>query len=256
MAKLARKLRKRPTDAEVEALYERREKLQESIDDFCRLAKVYLPATGHDTPIGLSDEWEDMAGPQSFDEDDVEDGHVDLPEVLDVPPAEEQKIPLPSSYGREACSGYLSFLAAIELGLRRAQATDALHNLRLLIAQKSFAFRYDVRKSTTNANYKKRLRSRDSINSLSALIDLSAKVYTSARRAMCTLGASQDVLERYQVLQPQHLQASTAVVDFNASGQRNQGMSWIWHSHQPSASDPSWLRECRVHHYNLDLRPF
>ena len=174
------------------------------------------------------------------------------PEVLDVLPAEEQKIPLPSSYGREACAGYLKFLAGVELALRIAQATDALHSLRLLIAQKSFVYRNDVRKGATNANHKKRLRSRGNIASLSASVDLSAKVYMLARRAMQILGAGEDILRKYQVLQPQHIQTSTAVVDFNAPGQRNKTLSWIWHSHQSSANDPSWLRECMAQ-YGLSI---
>ena len=194
----------------------------------------------------MLDEWEDIDQPQSFDEDDMdnESDNATPPTVLNVLPAEEQRIPLPSSYGREACDGYLRFLANIELALRIAQAVDALHDLRLLIAQKSFVFRNNVRKSTTNANYKKRLRSYDNIGSLSSSIDLSAKVYASARRAMRVLGASQEVLQKYQLLQPQHLRTSTAVVDFNAPGQRNQAMSWIWKSHEPSTNDPAWLREC------------
>ena len=143
----------------------------------------------------------------------------DFIDVSSTLPAEEQKIPLPSSYGSEACKMYLKALADIEIALRRAQANDALHDLRLAIGQKSFIYRYKIRKGATNANHKKRLRSRTSVLSVSAQIDISAKTYTSARRAMCILGASTDLLDKYQVLQPQHVQTSTTVVDFNAPGQ-------------------------------------
>ena len=242
LAKLTRKLKKK--DSDTEALYDRRERLQESIDEFCRLARIYIPSIGDDqlTQADDPDEWEDF-NPQSSEDEGDGIQHKNPPDVLDVLPAEEQKIPLPSSYGREACAGYLKFLANVELALRIAQATDALHNLRLLIAQKSFVYRHDVRKGATNANHKKRLRSRGNIASLSASVDVSARVYTSARRAMQTLGATEDILQKYQVLRPQHIQTSTAVVDFNAPGQRNKTLSWIWHSHQSSANDPSWLRE-------------
>ena len=61
---------------------------------------------------------------------------------------------------------------------------------------------------------------------------------------MKILGASAEILESYQVIQPKDVQTSTAVVDFNAPGQRNKPMSWIWHSRDSSENDPSWLREC------------
>ena len=245
LAKLTRKLKKRVADSDAEALYERRERLQESIDEFCRLARVYIPSVDPNLSIHADDpdEWEDDFDLQASEDEGGDLQHTTSREVLNILPAEKQKLPLPSSYGREACAGYLKFLADIELALRIAQAADALHNLRLFIAQKSFVYRNDVRKGATNANHKKRLRSRGNIASLSASVDLSAKVYMSARRAMHTLGAMEDVLQKYQVLKPQHLQTSTAVVDFNAPGQRNKTLSWIWHSHQSSANDPSWLRE-------------
>ena len=49
LAKLTRKLKKK--DSDTEALYERRERLQESIDEFCRLARIYIPSIDHDQSI-------------------------------------------------------------------------------------------------------------------------------------------------------------------------------------------------------------
>ena len=240
-------------------MQERRRKLQDSIDEFCKLAQLYLPARAREsrTRTSVPDEWVDIDQGQSFDDEesdsDDQAGKANnrrvVSDVVSALPAEEQTIPLPSRFGSDACRTYLKPLAEIELALRRAQANDALHNLRLEIAQKSFLYRRKIRRSATNANHKRRLRSRADVVAVSSSIDLWSKIYMSAHSTMKTLGASTDTLHKYQVLQPKDVQTSTAVVDFNAPGQRNRTLSWIWHSRDSSTKDPLWMEECRNNNY-------
>ena len=239
-------------------LEQRREKLQDSIDEFSRMVQFYLPAQARNPPTAppvpddSADKWEDVDPAQSFDDEESDDDDTPhqgrlrskIIDVVSALPAEEQVVQLPSRFGSEVCKTHLKALAEIEVALRRAQANDALHNLRLAIGQKSFLYRHKVRKNATNANHKMRLRSRNDIASVSSSIDVASKIYASARRAMKILGAPGNLLEKYQVLQPKDVQTNTAVVDFNAPGQRNRAMSWIWHSHNSAQDNPEWLQEC------------
>lgn len=262
----------RRTAQEDAMLQDKRTKLQERIDEFCRKSNQYLPVMQDNPfiPPDLSEEWVTFDDSEpvnddlpSFDED--EDGEGDAGEqdeglparstareeesifIDNALPAEEQRIPLPSTFGRTACAGRLKHLAKVELSLRKGQANDALHALRMAIGQKSFVYRSKIRKGSTssNSNYKQRLRNSSGAQTLEMSIDQSSKVYISARRAIMKLGASKADKAKYQVLQPEHVHASTAVVDFNARGQRNESLSWIWHVHRAPAEDPTWMQECK-----------
>ena len=210
LVKLAKKVTKRPVESDLELLQQRREKLQDSIDEFCRLGQVYLPARAR-TVIPDIYQWEDLVPTQSFDDDESDADEVPATttrraiDTIKALPAEEQIIPLPSSFGAEACRTFLKPLAEIELALQKAQANEALHNLRLAIGQKSFLYRHKVRKNATNATHKQRLRSRDDVAAVSSSIDLASKTYMSSRRAMKILGASDELLEKYPILQPKEM---------------------------------------------------
>lgn len=133
-------------------------------------------------PADLSEEWVsfDDSGPTdddlpSFDDSDDEADvdhdtavpaiglHAQAEEIIFIDnalPPEQQQIPLPSTFGSAACAGRLKHLARVELSLRKGQANDALHALRMAIGQKSFVYWSKIRKNSTssNSNYKKRLR--------------------------------------------------------------------------------------------------
>ncbi|KAK7688137.1 hypothetical protein QCA50_008507 [Cerrena zonata] len=79
-------------------------------------------------------------------------------------------------------------------------------------------------------------------------IDQAAQVYTSARRALEVLGAAPDVLSKFKILKKADLSASTAIVDPNAHSERNNGLSWIWHTQHDLREDLVWLDE--LYHVN------
>ncbi|KAK7682196.1 hypothetical protein QCA50_014783 [Cerrena zonata] len=277
---LAKDVRKAGHNAAVDvqnAIYDRRTKLQQEIDDFYRDSTVYLPPFDDDALLRpeLVDGWENIATPlearrassmdsgaeEDFDEEEDEGDdegneqhatrapeHLDFDDMITIDnalPAEKQKLPLPSSHGATKCAGRLQHIAAVELSLRKGQANDALHSLRLAIGQKSFTYHKRIRKATTNSslNYSKRLRSHKDAQMLQLSIDQFAKIYMHARKAMVVLGASEANLSTFQILKKEHLGVSTAVIDPNARGQRNEALPWIWQVHHASSDDPTWLRE-------------
>ena len=63
---------------------------------------------------------------------------------------------------------------------------------------------------------------------------------------MCVLGATDEDLAVYRVLTPADIVASTAVIDFNARGQREKVLSWIWQRHVSSNNNPEWMNECEL----------
>lgn len=225
----------------MDTFYEKRAKLQQQIDAFRDTARAYL--NGVDKLDGSLERGDDG------DWSDVEDEEYtpqDMPIIdRDAVPPESQIIPLPSSFGSDACRGALKHLALIELDLRIGQVNDILRFLRNAIGQKSFLYRTNVRHSSRNSGYRKTTRSYAEVQALESTITQAAKVYASIRQAMETLGASRAILEKFQKLQKSDLKASTAVIDPNARGERDKTLSWIWRIGKPAGSaDPEWLEEC------------
>ena len=55
-----------------------------------------------------------------------------------------------------------------------------------------------------------------------------AKVYGRARSGLILLGAEEQELQRYQVLQKEHLNITTARIDPSMRGQRDSSLAWFW----------------------------
>ena len=162
--------------------------------------------------------------------------------------AEQITLPLPSAYGAQMCRGRLAVAAHIELRLRVGQANDTLHDLRVAIAQKSFIYRTQIRKNAPTTSFVTRLRSHDDAFTVQSTIGYAARIYSRCRLAMEVLGASEVLLGQYKRLAPGDIVASTAVMDPNARGQRNAGLSWIWQT-LPSAQNPEFMNESECSSY-------
>ena len=236
-----KRLRKGSPDDVVQAFYGKREKLQQQIDAFRDKARSYL--IGVDKLNGSAGILDDHEWSDAEDEEYSPDTLLPAVEKDAVPP-EKQLIPLPSSFGAEACNGPLGRLALVELDLRIGQANDILRFLRTAIGQKSFLYRTNVRHPSGNSGYRKTTRSYAEVQAVELTITQGAKVYSSIRTAMERLGADGEVMERFQKLEKEDLKASTAVIDPNARGEREKTLSWIWRIGQPDGSaDPEWLDE-------------
>ena len=237
-------------------------RLQESIDDFHRKAAIYMPEmnslSSRSNEPSTMDEWVDDAAYDSEEDDsslpipgafrnEPNSGERPVDETLTALSAEEQPIRLPSAFGRDACLGRLQPYGRVEFDLRKGQANDALHTIRLHVAEKSFIYGAGVRKgnSATNLGHRGRRKAFDEVHVLETRIRHQARIYETARQCMESLGMSTQDRQNYPKLMKCDTNASTAVVDFNARGQRNEGLSWIWRIPHTMAHDSAMMSECR-----------
>jgi hypothetical protein len=156
---------------------------------------------------------------------------------------ESTPLPLPSSLGTSWCSDPLNHtLVKQEIGLRVGQANDALHEIRIALAHKSFLYRTSVR----NANSQQmKTRAWDDVHAVQAKVGKHVRVYSQARRALVNLNAPEDVLARFQVLRREHLKISTAVVDVRLPHRSDAALAWFWNLDISGDTESlSWMAEC------------
>jgi hypothetical protein len=220
-------------------LLKRRERIQSRIDTFHAKAPLYL------TDVELNIERNDWIADDADDVDDVDDDPFtsQVDSMSDQVDAECLPILLPSTIGWENCmDADLSEIIEKELTLRQGQANDALQGVRMALGKKSFLFRTRLRQSTSKVQ---KLRSWTDIGLVEAGVRHQAKVYRKARRALMALGASEDIMKRYQMLKKEDLRVSTVVVDLNARGQRNAKLAWFWSMDvEGDSSKDALMTEC------------
>ena len=256
-----RALKKRSTPEQDASLNEKRVKLQREIDDFHRSSGIYMRGIGDEGPINLSpdqnDEWQDDDDdsddegvlhpmPGSFSSQSGRESHTLVDDVVNRVSAETQLIRLPSTYRKDKSCENLEVLSLVEKDLRMGQANDAIHAIRLRIADKSYTYRKNVRKGATNPTrgYRGRRKAFDEAHAIDADIRKHSRIYESARKALLSLGLSADEEEMYRPLKRSDTNTSTAIVDFNARGQRNEGLSWIWQTPKALTNTSAWMEEC------------
>ena len=131
-----KELSSRSTETRKLELARRRDRLESDISQFLSQATTYIGQTEEGIWEGL--EWD---ADWSDAEDEDTDGDQDVEEALgnsNPHHAEETRLPLPSAVGRARCDGCgIGWLADEELELRKGEANDALHNLRIALADKS-----------------------------------------------------------------------------------------------------------------------
>jgi hypothetical protein len=156
--------------------------------------------------------------------------------------AEDIPLLLPSSLGWDWCVRHdHKPLAIKEAALRYAQATDALHRIRLALGFKSTLFRTQVRHARTQ---KTKSRAWTAVHNVDAAVHDHARTYSMARDAyMNTLDPSGDstVLPALRVTD---LRVNTAILGAAEVRQRNQQLSWIWSFGTSSNRDGSWIDDC------------
>ena len=85
------------------------------------------------------------------------------------------KIPLPSNLGKTECRHFrILGLRQKELKLRKGQANDALHEIRLALANKAVLFRTDIRHASSHA---KTTRAWSKVHSMDAILHRHTSVY-------------------------------------------------------------------------------
>lgn len=157
----------------------------------------------------------------SEDEDNAEE--EGRPDAKDGSIGDEfSPLPLPSSFDKIP-EGWES-LAAKEEKLRVAQANEALESLRWAIAEKSRLYRASRR----FAGKRHKTRAFDAVSEVDKRIRFQMKRYKLATMSLRGLGVSNQY-PQFQSLTRAHVGGVTAVYDPNKSGERNKGLSWIWH---------------------------
>jgi hypothetical protein len=157
--------------------------------------------------------------------------------------SEELPILLPSSLGWEWCVSHgAQSLAAKELQLRKAQAHDSIHQIRLALGFKSALFRTQVRPAKTQ---KTKTRAWNSINNINTTVHEHARLYSLARDAYRNIRQAQTSKADLPKLLPKDLQVATIILGSAQVGQRNKQNSWIWGFGKTVEDDGTWMDDCK-----------
>jgi hypothetical protein len=232
---LSRDLRKvgiHTTEVQKLALARRAERLASDISAFLSEASAQL-----------GDEYQDEMPADSSDEEGDE-GDEELLDKLGGERPDQAKLPLPSMLGQSKCKQLgAEALIEQELRLRTGQANDALHEIRMALAEKAVLFRTDVRHASS---YAKTTRAWGRVNAVDAVLHRHAAIYKASRKAMVKLGADATMLNRYQALREEDLKVNTAAAAApNTRGLRNESLSWFWMMDIPRDTEASdWMSEC------------
>lgn len=172
----------------------------------------------------------------SDDDTDTEDGVPDSfrPEIT--------TLPLPSALGPEWCSQDENHsIVQQELALRKGQANDVLHQLRVGLAEKSFLFRTEIRNANSQS---KKTRAWDGFHTLENNLKHLVRAYSQSRQALVRLGAGADVLAKYRVLKAEDIKVSTAVIDIRKPSRAEATLAWFWRMDvQGDTESDSWMAE-------------
>ena len=245
-----RVLRRHPSSDGWAQVHSRRESLQSRIEAFNQRALQFvqsdMASAVHSSlnrapealTIDLDDSDEEAffidTGPEWEDEGDAEI------------PAERLDVWLPSSF-TEAERGHMGFgqVADVEAELREGQANDALEALRAGLAEKSLRFRTEVKPAKSQ---KTMTRAWDSIHKADKQVRGAVQCYRLARSALEGLGASKELLHRFQEIQKKDLKMSRDIVEENRVGQRSSELPWFWRLDRRLDEDRGeFLKECECH---------
>jgi hypothetical protein len=224
-----------------------RQKLISRIEELNRESSRYIPIDQAGDPDGDDDDSSIGELPSSEDESDDDDlaetdhmGNL----TYETSHAETMFLNLPSELGISRCKLLgIRRLARRELRLRRGQANDILHQLRIELGYKAFIYRTDVRNADSQQTATRtRKLAEDSNKNIQRL----KRVYNHARKAMVRLGASENTLEHYQVISDEDLHVSTAIREPRVTNAADTELSWIWTVDARNETDHSdWMKECK-----------
>ena len=241
-------------------LEERRSRLRSQIDDFEKQAPIYLGPLVISSSSRTSniEDWVDLEGLDvDYDLPDVSTTAIDTSQIDESLPPESRPLPLPSAMVPDHLDSNVELpeIVSCEFDLRQGQANDALHDLRISIAYKSYLYRAGIRNNSLTQSYS--TRSYGGVRAVQMSIEQAAKTYRLARKVMIKLKPSNTLSSKYPALQKEDLRASTAVADSNAPGQRSEILSWIWNvpSIPRDGGSPAHLDECQYfymfHYFSL-----
>ena len=231
-----RRLGRHPTESQRLDIARRRERLQGDIDRWLAQGLRFLDDGIADGDIQVMENELFMLEEEEMDET-AEEFRLFEPEKM--------VLPMPSILGPDRCAELgAADMIHQELALREGQANDALHNIRVHLADKAVIFRTTVRTAKSQAMS---TRAWAQVHSVDRAVSINASIYSKCRTQLANLGAAGELLERYRPLLKEHLKVSTAVADPNARGQRNNTLAWFWSMDvEGDSRNSDWLNECEL----------
>ena len=231
-----RKLGRHPTETQRLEIARRRDRLQRDIDRWLASGVRLLGDELGDGDILLMEQELLLLDDDSADE---------VADEFRLFEPEKMILPMPSILGLERCAELgAADLIPHELALRQGQANDALHNIRVHLADKAVIFRTTVRTAKSQAMS---TRAWAQVHSVDRAVSINASIYSKCRAQLASLGADDELLERYRPLIKEQLKVSTAIADPNARGQRNNTLAWFWSMDvEGDSNDSDWLDECEL----------
>ncbi|KIM52522.1 hypothetical protein SCLCIDRAFT_32589 [Scleroderma citrinum Foug A] len=189
----------------------------------------------------LGDDWNEnnpshLIVTANIDEDDGNDIFGDTLYPHHPSQSDGVILPLPSYLTERPNSLGPASLADQELRLREGQANDALHELRVALANEAVIFRTDVRHART---YNMTTRAWGRVASANVKVQQQAEIYCQCHTQMLALNAGDDLLVWYKVLRREDLKVSAAVADPNARGHRDNTLAWFWTMDMPWDTEPN-----------------
>jgi hypothetical protein len=249
--------------AERSAIEDQRARLERKIMTFHESMEMYMDIPEEDQTsmaTTLMDEWDDLD-----DDDEVTDEEATSNDEMMYSKragketrlkvtiegdsegvcAEKLLLMLPSTLGRAKINKLgLQVLASQEIQLRQGQANDALAALRLELGYKALLFRSDVRNSKDT---KGKTRAWGKVRRSSREVQKHLLCYKRARKALQSLGASSEILDKYKEIGDEDLKVNSDMVEENRFGQRNYKLAWFWRlgpEVQSDTVDDGWMEEC------------
>ena len=129
--------------------------------------------------------------------------------------------------------------------LHIGQANDSLEKLRTHLGHKSILYRMNFRSSTS---VRTDTRSKQDIRRVYLKINSDVRRYHRARKSLSCLEASQDILQKYQLIKPDELGVSKDITEENRFGQSSDVLPWFWRIGGNHLEPPDeWNEECKCH---------
>ncbi|THH18836.1 hypothetical protein EUX98_g8889 [Antrodiella citrinella] len=208
--------------SELVTLQEKRTTLGRRIELWRRIQNIYLPVA---MPLYAADSASSGATPSSGLDDDLDDAtSAEATKVEDVP------LWLPSGLSPALrTADCIKTIAAKECELRKAQAFDALANIRRLrrVITGISVFK---KLNLVNEGQRTSTRLRSYYDKFKTQIDHSAARYQAARAALLVLDPNGSWSVQLKVLRTEDIRGPTSDEDNNTKslGQGRREVSWIW----------------------------
>lgn len=255
-----------PTKTQNVNILQKRQKLQTRIAKFNQMAQLLMSDLDinvtflhQDDPTfcseekgeALDDEDEEGAFWGALADENAEDGYEE--DLIESFP-EDLTLWMPSYVG--ACplkEAGLEDLIEKEVQLRIGQANDSLDKLRTDLGHKSILYRMTFRSSDS---VRTDTRSKQDIRRVSLKIFRDVRSYHRARESLSRLEASQDILQKYQLIKPTELRVNKDITEENRLGQGSDILPWFWRIGGSQLGPPGvWNEECKCYiiHFEFPL---